>query len=922
MYLLLFQPPVTVCPGESVSLTATSANGSTIFNWYDDLTAGTLLFTGNPYVTTVSATTTFFVESENANGCVSVRTPVVVTVLPNLDVPVATPTPATVCPNESVTLSATSVNGSTIFNWYDDPTAGTLLFTGNPFVTSVGTTTTFYVESEDANGCVSVRTPVLITVLPNLDVPVAVPTPATVCPGDPVSLAATSMNGSTIINWYDDLTAGTLLHTGNPFVTSVNTTTTFYVESESADGCTSIRTPVLVTVLPNLDVPVAVPTPLTTCPGEPVSLSATSVNGSTIFNWFDDPTAGTLLFTGNPFVTSVGITTIFYVESENANGCVSLRTPVTVVVTPNLDIPLGLATPATVCPNESVSLDATSINGSTIFNWYDDLTAGNLLHTGTSYSTSVSATTIFYLESESADGCKSIRTPVTVIVTPNIDVPLASANPVTLCPGDNVELTGTSINGSTNFNWYDTIIDGTPLSTTNPFNTTVNATSIFYVESEDANGCVSPRTSVTVVALPNVDLPVGIATPLTVCPGDTTILSGTSLTGSTVFNWYDDLLAGNLLHTGVNFPTTVSTTTVFYLETENANGCKSVRTPVTVLVVPNLDVPLGLANPTTICPDETVILSATSINGSTVFNWYDTIIAGNALATGQTYSPSVSTTSVFYVESENADGCPSPRTPVTVVVLPNLDIPLATSDPVSICPFQPVTLTATSITGSTIFNWYDAPLGGSYLHTGATYSPSVGITTIFYVESENANGCKSIRTPVVVNVTPNIDIPGATANPIEVCPGGLVTLTANSLVGATVFNWYDDATSTVPMATGQTTTQTVNDTTTYYVETENGNGCSSFRSSVTVNTTPNDDVPGGVANPSSMCAPGQTDITANSSNGSLVFVWYDALTGGTPLFTGQTYSPTVIFNNRLLCRNVKSERLFKFKISYYSYGKP
>ena len=364
-----------------------------------------MLFTGNPYVTTVSATTTFYVESESANGCVSARTPVVVTVLPNLDVPVATPTPATVCPGESVSISATSANGSTIFNWYDDATAGTLLFTGNPYVTTVSATTTFYVESESANGCVSARTPVIVTVLPNLDVPVATPTPATVCPGESVSISATSANGSTIFNWYDDATAGTLLFTGNPYVTTVNATTTFYVESENGSGCVSPRTPVVVTVLPNLDVPVATPTPATVCPGESVSISATSANGSTIFNWYDDATAGTLLFTGNPYVTTVSATTTFYVESESANGCVSARTPVVVTVLPNLDVPVATPTPATVCPGESVSISATSANGSTIFNWYDDATAGTLAFTGNPYVTTVSATTTFYVESESANGC-------------------------------------------------------------------------------------------------------------------------------------------------------------------------------------------------------------------------------------------------------------------------------------------------------------------------------------------------------------------------------------------------------------------------------------------------------------------------------------------------------------------------------------
>ncbi|CAN0091425.1 unnamed protein product, partial [Chrysoparadoxa australica] len=277
--------PTTVCPGENVDLTATSTNGSTIFNWYDAPTGGILLGTGSPFTTTVNTTTTFYLESESAGGCLSARTPVVVTVVPNLDVPVATATPATVCPGETVTLNGTSINGSTIFNWYDAATGGTLLATGATYTPTVNATTIFYLESENANGCLSARTPVTVTVLPNLDVPVGTATPPTVCPGETVDLTATSVNGSTIFNWYDAATGGNLLGTGSPFSTTVNSTTTFYLESESAGGCLSARTPVVVTVLPNLDVPTATSNPLTICPDESVELTATSTNGSTIFHW-------------------------------------------------------------------------------------------------------------------------------------------------------------------------------------------------------------------------------------------------------------------------------------------------------------------------------------------------------------------------------------------------------------------------------------------------------------------------------------------------------------------------------------------------------------------------------------------------------------------------------------------------------------
>ncbi|CAN0081361.1 unnamed protein product, partial [Chrysoparadoxa australica] len=284
---------------------------------------------------------------------------------------------------------------------------------------------------------------------------------------------------------------------------------------------------------------------------------------------------------------------------------------------------------------------------------------------------------------------------------------------------------------------------------------TFDTTTVLYLQSEDANGCVSVRTPVAVTILPNLDVPIGTANPMTACPGDVVTLSGTSINGSTVFNWYDSIVDGNYLASGNTYAPSIAQTTVFYLETENANGCRSVRTPVTVLVVPNLDVPVGTANPPVVCPGDNVILNGSSINGSNIFNWYDTIVAGTPIMSGSSPNTTISQTTIFYLETVNAEGCPSLRTPVSVVAMPNIDLPVGIATPAVICPDETVDFTATSINGSTIFHWYDAALGGNHLYTGTPYQANVQTTSVLYVETENAAGCRSPRTPVVITVTPN-----------------------------------------------------------------------------------------------------------------------------------------------------------------------
>jgi gliding motility-associated-like protein len=882
--------PLTVCPDESVTLSATSINGSTIFRWYDAITGGTLLHTGVNYTTSVSATTIIYLESENSTGCVSLRTPVTITVLPNIDVPLATSTPSTLCPNETFTLSGSSITASTIFNWYDALIEGTLLHTGATYTSSVSTTTIFYIETESASGCKSIRTPVTVLILPNLDAPIATSTPATVCSGETVTMSASSLTGSTIFEWFDALIGGTSLHVGSTYSTSISTTSIFYVQSESANGCASARTPVIVTVLPNLDIPVATADKLTVCPGETVTFSVTSLTGSTVFNWSDALVGGTLLHTGSTYPTTVSTTSVFYVESVNSNGCVSLRTPVTITVLPNIDVPVAVASPLLVCQGEPLTLSATSINGSTIFNWYDAITGGNLLHTGASYSISVSSTTIFYVESENSNGCLSVRTPVSATVVPNIDIPVGTASPLALCSGETVTLSATSLTGNTIFNWYAAITGGSLLHTGATFVTAVSATTIFYIESQSSDGCVSLRTPVTAIVVPNIDVPVATANPISSCPGQNVLLTAISLTGSSIFEWSDALLAGNLLNTGSNFNVSPSATTIYYVQSINSDGCASLRTPVTVLVLPNIDVPVATASPATICPGAAVTLTANSLTGSIIFNWYNALIGGTLLHVGATYSPMVSTTTIFYVESENSAGCLSLRTPVIVTVLPNLDIPIATSSPLTVCPNQPVTLTAMSITGSTIFNWYDALIGGNLLHTGSTFTTSATSTTVLYLESVSANGCTSIRTPVTITILPNLDIPIAISNPLTVCPGENVILSATSITGSIVFKWYDTLLGGTLLHTGTTFNTSVNATTIFYVQSENANGCASIRTPVTVTVIPNIDVPIGTAFPLIACAGESVTLSATSITGSSIFKWYDALVGGNLLHVGQSYT--------------------------------
>ena len=150
-------------------------------------------------------------------------------------------TPASICGNGKVTLKATATMGT--ISWYDSLTGGTLVGTGNTFITpDLTSTTEYFVEA----GCPTARKSVIATInkIPNIT---STNNPVSRCGEGTVTLTATSDVGE--IKWYDALTSGTLLATGTNFVTpTLTSNATFYAEAVN-NGCSNgNRTAVNITI--------------------------------------------------------------------------------------------------------------------------------------------------------------------------------------------------------------------------------------------------------------------------------------------------------------------------------------------------------------------------------------------------------------------------------------------------------------------------------------------------------------------------------------------------------------------------------------------------------------------------------------------------------------------------------------------------
>ena len=203
-----------------------------------------------------------------------------------------------------------------------------------------------------------------------------------------------------------------------------------------------------------------------TCIGEKATLTASTEASASItnpvFKWYSALTGGTLLHTGETFVSATAITadTAFYVSVEGDNYCEGPRLMVTVIA----ELCTG---DVIICSGETVtlkaSLDASAPITNPIYKWYDSPDGSTLLHTGSEFTTAALTTdTSFYVSVENDDYCAGPLRKVNVKVVPCADLAKKKAtlvnpflehngtyaNPVSILHGEKIkyEITATNIN--------------------------------------------------------------------------------------------------------------------------------------------------------------------------------------------------------------------------------------------------------------------------------------------------------------------------------------------------------------------------------------------------------------------------------------------------------------------------------------------
>lgn len=855
----------TICSGSSANLHADAPAG--VFDWYTTPTGGTSLISSPDYTTPpLTANATYYVQTTTGD-CASPRTPVKVFV----DSPPIPPDAqtTTICYNTSATLTA-SANPAGTYKWYDAPANGKLLYTGITYTTpQLTTSASYYVQAVNGT-CVSTLTQKNVIVNPLLPAPSVAG--AIICSGSIATLTATSAGGT--YQWFAAATGGVpLANTATYTTPALRATATYYVQ-RLFQGCVSPRIPVMVTVLPLPATPAA--PNVSVCAGSPATLTANSPTNN--YAWYDSPTGGTLLSTGQVYVTPpLIVNTTYYVESSDANGCTSARKAVTVNINPNPAAPT--ASNASICYNTPATLTAAAAAGTV--QWYDTPVGGTLLKTGNTYTTpALTAATTYYIQAVSGT-CTSSRTAVTVSIIPGYNPQFQYSSGTYCVTAANPTPVINNPSGGT----FSADLPGLKFvsTTTGEINIAASIPGK-YVVSFTGNGTCAGTAKARIAIVTTTNATFSYAGPYCQSGADPLPTYGGIGTPG-VFTASPAGLVFKNTSTGEIDLANSQAGTYKVTNTIAASGtCAASTATANVTIYRQVFVNAG--------PDQTVPsgtpvqLNGSIGGGGTSGTWSGgTGTFSNPNILNPIYTPGPGEKAArLILKSDDPPGPCGPQLN-SVVITFNASPTAPVASGTSICAGSTATLSATAPGGT--YQWYDANTGGSLLATGPSFKtlPLVANTT-YYVQT-TINGITSTRTAVTVTVNA---IPTApTAPSVQTCAGTVATLTAGGPAGST-YAWYDAAIGGNKLSTKNTyTTPVLNFNTSYYVQAQIGN-CISPRTQVDVTLTPVPNVTSAISG--SVCSGNAQNYAITSDVPTATFTWSRAAVVGisnTPV-TNQTSS--------------------------------
>jgi hypothetical protein len=392
-----------------------------------------------------------------------------------------------ICIGDSAEITAKSNDPGVVYEWYDKPNSTSPFLKGDTYIKYPFTQSdTVYVRSVNFSCVSSLRTIILKAN--------AYPSTLTiksdsVCAGSSAKLIASTNVGN--IRWFTDATGGLPFYSGSSYQTQVLFKDTFFYVEANNLGC--IMSPrVRVSALVGSDFAPQSPqtsADTTVCLGSggSVQLRASAGSGLSV-RWYNE--AGTQVSTGATysFTPTKREVLTFYADAFNGI-CGSSKVPVRITVEQHPAV--SSIVRDTICKGDSAYISCSIPYGSAT--WYDLASAGNLLASGVNLSVAPTATSTYYVQTQSGVCVSTTRTPVVVVV--NAFPSYTKLWGDTICSKNTARLRAIT-NGPGTISWYEYDTSTVKLATGTLYTTQVlNGSKNYYVQT-DYKGCVGPLTLV------------------------------------------------------------------------------------------------------------------------------------------------------------------------------------------------------------------------------------------------------------------------------------------------------------------------------------------------------------------------------------------------------------------------------------------
>lgn len=830
---------------------------------YKDYTVG-----ASTYLSSIPATTTFYVTELGTNGCYSALSPLVATVVNPNPIVLAQGLNPTFCQGATYTETATSsASPAYTYTWTaNNPNSGVTAPVASSSLTVTPVPGVYDIYITGTNGVCTAIDTVTLTINPNPLITSATATNA-VCTGGTVNLAAES---STLVSVSavpgpPSTGANTTFSYPSPFgnyywgakqqflFTAAELTAAGFATGNITSLAFNVTTP---STTPLSDYTILMKNTPVTALTTTFETGLTQVFYSPLFT----PSAATGFanntFNITPFVwdgtSNVVIEICFNNTSYISNAVATWTNAFTGAAHYYNADATGVCSAVTaglVTNNRPMIQMAgtTGTNYTSQLNWlWTGLNITGTTASSVEFNTGSAPITEAYTIQATypLTGCQTVGTTNLATINP---LPVVGAGPnVLICSNNATEQQTLAGTGAATYTWNNGVIDNVPFS--------VGTTGSYIVTGTDVNGCVNVDTMLlTYSTIPVANAGVDQA----ICLGQTATLNASGLAP---FNWSMTNYANSGLAAAVNdvqaLVVTPSASGTYTYQVNVLNGVGCTNTDAATLTVYALPV-VNAGVDQTICNASPVIISG---SGALSYAW------NNGVTNATPFFPS--STATYTVVGTDVNGCQN-QDQVVVNVLPQ-PIVLGGLDQ-TICAGTPIILNAatTSATPTPVtgFQW------SNNVTNNTQYVPTN--TGVLTVTATGANGCTN-QDQILVTV---LALPTVNAGQdITVCAGLSATLNAS---GAITYAWNNGVTQGIPFYPNATQTYTVVGT--------GANGCTN-NDQMVVNVSTGPTV--NLSAPQTVCANAPASLSAAVQNG---LGGYWTTTNGTGVISPNVTNGTVTY---------------------------